>query len=65
MTGFETKKLPDESDVLASNGAGLRIFLNLKDGGMAHFKFRSDQTSTAVFHRTVEEIWIKGKISES
>jgi mannose-6-phosphate isomerase-like protein (cupin superfamily) len=29
----------------------------LKDGGMAHFELAPGQTSKAVTHRTVEEIW--------
>ena len=57
MTDFETKALPDRPDTIAPDGAGVRILLDLKGGSMAHFELLPGQTSTAVAHRTVEEIW--------
>ena len=57
MTHFETKVLPDKPDVTAPDGAGVRILLNLKGGSMAHFELLAGQTTAAVAHRTVEEIW--------
>ena len=35
----------------------MRILLGLTAGGMAHFELATGQTSRAVTHRTVEEIW--------
>jgi len=35
----------------------VRILLQLTGGSMAHFELAPRQTSTAVTHRTVEEIW--------
>lgn len=57
MTRFETKHLPEDRDVVAPDGSEVRILLGLKAGGMAHFQLGSGETSLAVAHRTVEEIW--------
>jgi len=54
---FNTKKLPEERDVVVPDGSDVRILLGLKGGGMAHFELPAGQISTAVAHRTVEEIW--------
>jgi len=42
---------------VAPDGSDVRILLGLKAGGMAHFQLAPGQTSRAVTHRTVEEIW--------
>jgi len=57
MAIFETKQLPATPDVVAPDGSDVRILLGLKGGGMAHFALAPGQTSKAVTHRTVEEIW--------
>lgn len=57
MATFETKQLPAAPDVVAPDGSDVRILLGLKGGGMAHFALAAGQTSKAVTHRTVEEIW--------
>ena len=57
MTNFSTKRLPADRDVVAPDGSEVRILLGLKGGGMAHFELPPGQTSKAVTHRTVEEIW--------
>ena len=54
---FDTKKLPATPDVTAPDGSDVRILLGLQGGGMAHFELQPGQTSKAVAHRTVEEIW--------
>ena len=58
MTDFATKRLPVARDALAPDGSDVRILLGLQGGGMAHFELGPGQTSTAVTHRTVEEIWL-------
>jgi mannose-6-phosphate isomerase-like protein (cupin superfamily) len=35
----------------------VRLLLSLARGGLAHFELSAGQTSIAVSHRTVEEIW--------
>ena len=55
--GFDTKRLPEARDVVAPDGSDVRVLLGLAHGGMAHFSLSPGQISTAVTHRTVEEIW--------
>lgn len=57
MTEFETKRLPGDPDVTAPDGSDVRILLGLEGGTMAHFELAPGQTSRAVTHRTVDEIW--------
>ena len=54
---FSTKRLSVPRDGVAPDGSEVRILLGLKAGGMAHFELPPGQTSRAVAHRTVEEIW--------
>jgi mannose-6-phosphate isomerase-like protein (cupin superfamily) len=54
---LETKRLPSQRDVVAPDGSDVRILLAVAGGGLAHFELGPDQTSVAVIHRTVEEIW--------
>jgi mannose-6-phosphate isomerase-like protein (cupin superfamily) len=51
------KRLPVERDAVAPDGSDVRILLGLSGGGMAHFRLPAGDTSIAVTHRTVEEIW--------
>ena len=57
MLSFDTKPLPAARDAVAPDGSDVRVLLGLKAGGMAHFELPPGQTSLAVAHRTVEEIW--------
>lgn len=57
MTEFRTKCIPDARDAIAPDGSDVRVLLNLTGGGLAHFELSPGETSTAVAHRTVEEIW--------
>jgi len=54
---FATKHLAMQRDVIAPDGSDVRVLLQLAHGGMAHFELAPGQTSKAVVHRTVEEIW--------
>ena len=54
---LETKCLPNTRDAVAPDGSDVRLLVGLKRGGMAHFALAPGETSTAVTHRTVEEIW--------
>lgn len=56
-TSFHTRHLPQNPDAIAPDGSQVRILLALRAGGMAHFRLAPGQTSHAVAHRTVEEIW--------
>ncbi len=57
MTDFTTQTLPTEPDATAPDGSDVRILPGLAGGGMAHFELAPGKTSSAVRHRTVEEIW--------
>ena len=57
MPDFSTKRLPETPDAIAPDGSNVRVLLELAGGGMAHFELAPGQTSTAVVHRTIEEIW--------
>ena len=57
MTAFRSMRLPKARDVVATDGSDVRILLGLAGGTMAHFQLAPGATSSAVTHRTVEEIW--------
>lgn len=57
MSEFQTMILPAAPDVVAPDGSDVRVLLALPGGSMAHFTLAPGQTSTAVTHRTVDEIW--------
>lgn len=57
MPDFSTKRLPESPDAIAPDGSDVRVLLELTGGGMAHFELAPGETSTAIAHRTVEEIW--------
>jgi mannose-6-phosphate isomerase-like protein (cupin superfamily) len=52
-----TKRLPAARDAIAPDGSDVRLLLQLRGGGLAHFELGPGEVSTAVAHRTVEEIW--------
>jgi mannose-6-phosphate isomerase-like protein (cupin superfamily) len=54
---FDTKRLPVARDDVAPDSSDVRLLLQLKRGGMSSFELGPGQTSVAVAHRTVEEIW--------
>src|SRR5215475_11444196 len=57
MSDFSTKRLPVQRDAIAPDGSDVRILLGLSGGGLAHFELPPGETSIAVAHRIVEEIW--------
>lgn len=54
---FGTRRLPAVPDVAAPDGSDVRVLLDLAGGSMAHFELAAGQTSRAVVHRSVGEIW--------
>jgi mannose-6-phosphate isomerase-like protein (cupin superfamily) len=54
---FETKSLSRVPDDVAPDGFDVRVLLQVRGGGLAHFELAAGQTSAAVRHRSVEEIW--------
>lgn len=57
MTEFKTLPLPPDPVATAPDGTDVRPLLTLSGGSFAHFELTAGATSTAVRHRTVEEIW--------
>ena len=57
VSEFATLQLPAETTVVAPDGSNVRVLLGLAAGTMAHFELPAGMTSSAVVHRTVEEIW--------
>ncbi len=54
---FDTRALPTDHDVVAPDGSEVRILVALDRGSAAHFRLASGQTSVAIRHRSVDEIW--------
>jgi len=54
---FDSKHLPEQPDAVAPDGSDVRILVGVSRGGLAHFQLDAGQTSVAVRHRTVDEIW--------
>jgi mannose-6-phosphate isomerase-like protein (cupin superfamily) len=51
------KRLPEAPDAIAPDGSEVRILASTSRGSMAHFQLAPGETSLAVMHRTVEEVW--------
>jgi mannose-6-phosphate isomerase-like protein (cupin superfamily) len=54
---FETKPLPATRDAVAPDGSNVRVLLATTRGSLAHFELAPDETSVAVRHHSVAEIW--------
>jgi mannose-6-phosphate isomerase-like protein (cupin superfamily) len=57
FSAMRTRRLPAEPDAIAPDGSAVRVLLALGGGSMAHFELAAGETSVAVRHRTVEELW--------
>lgn len=54
---MDTKRLSPYPEAVAPDGSDVRILVGLAGAGMAHFELGPGETSIAVRHRTVEELW--------
>ena len=54
---MDSIRLPAERDVTAPDGSDVRVLVRSERGSMAHFELAAGQTSQAVQHRLVEELW--------
>jgi len=55
---YDVVSLPAERTAIAPDGSGVRVLLSLPErDGFAHFALGPGETSVAVRHRTVAEIW--------
>ncbi|HJU21650.1 MAG TPA: cupin domain-containing protein [Casimicrobiaceae bacterium] len=57
ITEFATTKLSLHRSEMAPDGCAVHPLLGLASCTMAHFKLAPGETSRAVVHRTVEELW--------
>ena len=57
MSAFQTKPISDEPDDTAPDGMDVRILAAGAKGSMAHFELAPGETSAAMVHNTVEELW--------
>ena len=60
---FRTRRLPREYDELAPDGSEIRVLMRTSRGQLSHCTLPPHETSDAIYHRTVEEIWycIRGR----
>jgi mannose-6-phosphate isomerase-like protein (cupin superfamily) len=58
VNAFTTKRMPVARTGVATDGSDVRVLLRVDGGSMAHFELAPGETSTAVAHRTVEEVWL-------
>ena len=54
---FETKEISAAPDVMAPDGAEVRILCQSSRGSMAHFALPPGAVSMAVAHHSIEELW--------
>jgi len=54
---WQTKCLPAQRTDVAPDGSDVRVLLGVAGGGIVHFELGPGETSVAVLHRTIEEIW--------
>ena len=54
---METRRIPEKYDLLAPDQSEIRLLVSTGRGSMVHCTLPAGETSLAVTHRTVEEIW--------
>ena len=54
---MQSASLPPDPQATAPDGSAIRFLLKLNRGEVNHFTLPPGRTSTAVVHRTIEEIW--------
>jgi mannose-6-phosphate isomerase-like protein (cupin superfamily) len=54
---MESARLGSEPDAVAPDGSEVRLLVRGSAGSMAHFTLGAGETSVAVAHRTLEELW--------
>jgi len=57
MTDFLTTTRSDARSEAAADGSRVRLLLRLPGASLAEFELAAEQTSRAVVHRTIDEIW--------
>jgi mannose-6-phosphate isomerase-like protein (cupin superfamily) len=57
MMTFTTKQISEKPEVMAPDGAEVRVLCQTSRGSMAHFSLPPGGIAKAVAHRTIDEIW--------
>lgn len=57
MSRFDTVRAAEAADEQAPDGLAVRWLVRTGRGSLAHFTLEAGRTSSAVMHRSVEEIW--------
>jgi len=57
VRSIQQSSLPYDVDLVAPDGADIRVLLSTGQASMAHGTLAVGQTSLAVTHRTVDELW--------
>lgn len=57
VTIVESIEYPVQPTAIAPDGSDVRALLGSQWGGLARFDFPAGETSQAVQHRTIDEIW--------
>ncbi|MEM7446595.1 MAG: cupin domain-containing protein [Pseudomonadota bacterium] len=54
---LDIKMISDSPDVIAPDGAEVRILCQTGRGSMAHFRLAPGEIARPVAHRTIDEVW--------
>lgn len=54
---FDSIRQKQQPDYIAPDGSEIRLLLSLQGGGVCHCSLPVGNTSSAVKHKTVDEIW--------
>lgn len=54
---METAHLRTKPDAIAPDGSDVRVLVRCGGGSLGHFELAANETSVAVAHRTLDEMW--------
>jgi len=54
---FDTKQISETPDVIATDGAEVRILCTTPNSSMSHFRLLPGSISHAITHLTIDEVW--------
>ncbi len=57
MKIFQTRTISEDPDTIAPDGSDVRFLVATERASMAHFELAVGETTKAVVHKTVEELW--------
>jgi hypothetical protein len=57
MIQYSTVTLPDKVNYRAPDGSETRLLVDGRKGGLSYARLPVSKTASAIFHRTVDELW--------